>query len=143
MWSAHSTLANLVIILIAISVFIDVHILSSKGNLGERNYVVVTGFCALAFGLILVLANMFIGQIALGTAADARLFFPSLEEHKILVLLALVITGMLTLIQGSSLWFQRELKHRCGWGFVSFAWLSFVVVLLAAYYGNHLVYTYQ
>jgi hypothetical protein len=140
MWSAHSTLANLVIILIAISVFIDVHILSSKGNLAERNYVVMTGFCALALGLILVLTNMLVGKIALGSLVDTRSFFPSLEEHKILVFLALLIIGMLTLIQGSFLWFQRELNHGRGWGFVSFVWLSFVVVLLAAYYGSHLVY---
>lgn len=141
MWAVHSILTNLVIVLIAISVFVDTHILSSKGNLGERSYGVMAGFCALALGVILVLANIFIGKIALGTAFDAGSVSPLLEEHKILVLLALVIFGILTLLQGFFLWFQRELNYRCGWGFVSFAWLGFMVVLLAAYYGNHLLYT--
>jgi protein-S-isoprenylcysteine O-methyltransferase Ste14 len=82
MWSAQSALANLVIVLIAISVFIDVHILSSKGNLAEPNYVVMTGFCALAFGLILVIIKVFISQFPLGAVVDARSIFPHLKSIK-------------------------------------------------------------
>ncbi len=133
-------LVDLPIVLLGIGVFIDVYVLSSKGDLGERGYMVMTGFCALVLGLAFALVAAYFGDIALAAALDTGIAVAPLQEHKKLALVALTIFGALTLAQGFFLWHQHELKYGIKWVLVGVALFGFLVLLSTAYHGGNLVH---
>jgi len=136
----HPMLVHFPIVLFITAVLISGYVVLRKGDLGERSCLVITGFCALSFGMLFAIGAAFFGDIALDAAVDAGFKVAPLEEHETLAVVTMAIFGILTLLQGFFLWRKHELKNRNAWIFVGVGLLGLVVLLSTAYHGGSLVY---
>ncbi len=138
----HPMLVHFPIVLFITAMMIDGYILLRQGDLGERGCLVMTGFCALVMGIVFALVAAIFGDIALDAAVNAGFAKAPLEAHETLAFVTMAIFGVLTLLQGISLWHKHALKNRNAWIFVGAGLLGLVMLLSTAYLGGNLVYEF-
>jgi len=136
----HPMLVHFPIVLFITAMVLDGYILSRSGDLGRRDCLVMTGFGALAVGLVFALGAAFFGDIALDKAVDIGFPADPLEEHELLATLTIGVFAVLALVQGFVLWRRQSLTGTRGWLFALVGLAGLGLLISTAYHGGNLVY---
>ena len=136
----HPMLVHFPIVFLISAVALDLIVLITKKNFGDRQGLPLIAVVALLLGTLSAVVAAVFGDMALDKAVAAGFPAGPIETHETFAIITIVIFGLYSLWRLLVLWRGYSLRGGIAWISAAPGMVGLVLLITTAYYGGELVY---